>query len=194
MTTAALTRASSSDETHPRKQSLALPRLFLQAALGSLIPLAVVVIAIGPGRSGQALARASVRPHLPRLDLVAQASPAIQLHLAAVLAAIAVGVVLLAGVKGRPLHRALGWAWVVAMMTAAVSSLFIRMLNHGAFSYIHLLSGWTILALPLGVAFARRHKVRLHARLMTGLFTGGLVLAGLFAFMPGRLMWRIFLG
>ena len=46
----------------------------------------------------------------------------------------------------------------------------------------------------MGVAFARRHKVRLHARMMTGLFTGGLVLAGMLAFMPGRLMWEMFLG
>ena len=46
----------------------------------------------------------------------------------------------------------------------------------------------------MAVAAARRHKVRLHARLMTGLFTGGLVLAGLLAFMPGRLMWRLVMG
>jgi uncharacterized membrane protein len=29
---------------------------------------------------------------------------------------------------------------------------------------------------------------------MTGLFTGGLILAGLLAFMPGRLMWNLVLG
>jgi uncharacterized membrane protein len=80
------------------------------------------------------------------------------------------------------------------MMTVAVSSLFIQLINNGHFSYIHLLSGWTILTLPLGVAFARRHKVKPHARMMTGLFTGGLILAGLFAFFPGRLMWQVFFG
>jgi uncharacterized membrane protein len=29
---------------------------------------------------------------------------------------------------------------------------------------------------------------------MTGLYFGALVLAGLIAFMPGRLMWRVFFG
>jgi uncharacterized membrane protein len=68
------------------------------------------------------------------------------------------------------------------------------MVNHGHLSFIHLLSGWTIIALPLAVSFARRHKVRMHARFMTGLFTGGLILAGLFAFFPGRLMWQVVFG
>jgi uncharacterized membrane protein len=29
---------------------------------------------------------------------------------------------------------------------------------------------------------------------MTGMFVGGLLLAGLFAFIPGRLLWTVFLG
>jgi uncharacterized membrane protein len=170
-------------------------RLLLQAALVSLIPFAVVVAAVGPSNMAGALGRLKpLRLHAPSLGLILQQPLAVQLHLAAVLTALAIGIVLLIGVKGRTMHRALGWTWVGAMMTAAVSSLFIRMLNHGALSYIHLLSGWTIVTLPVGVAFARRHMVRHHARMMTGLFTGGLILAGLFAFFPGRLMWRMFFG
>lgn len=167
--------------------------LLLQGALGSLIPLAVVAVAVWPRRG--ALGRLPpLHLHAPELWRIAGAGPAVQLHLAGVTVALAIGVVLLAGVKGTRVHRVLGWSWVAAMMTAAVSSLFIRLINHGHFSFIHLLSGWTILALPMGVAFARGHKVRLHARLMTGVFTGGLVLAGLLAFAPGRLMWQLFFG
>jgi uncharacterized membrane protein len=135
-----------------------------------------------------------LHPHGPSLDLVLQAPLAVQVHLAGVLTAFAIGVVLLIGVKGSRMHRALGWTWVLAMMTGAVSSLFIRIINHGSLSFIHLLSGWTIVALPFAVYAARRHRVRAHARAMTGLFTGGLVLAGALAFIPGRLMWEIFLG
>lgn len=80
------------------------------------------------------------------------------------------------------------------MMTGAASSLFIRMINHGSLSYIHLLAGWTIVALPMAAFAARTHRVKMHARLMTGLFTGGLILAGLLALLPGRLTWEIFLG
>jgi uncharacterized membrane protein len=29
---------------------------------------------------------------------------------------------------------------------------------------------------------------------MTGLFVGGLLIAGVFAFLPGRLMWRVVFG
>jgi uncharacterized membrane protein len=178
--------------------SRAPPRLRIlvaQAALGSLIPLAVVAAAIWPNRHVLGLDR--LRPmhlHAPELWRIAAAGPVIELHLAGVAVALLIGLVLLAGVKGTLVHRVLGWTWVIAMVTAAVSSLFIRLINPGHLSFIHLISGWTILALPMGVAFARRHRVRLHARMMTGLFTGGLILAGLFAFMPGRLMWRLFFG
>ncbi|MBI1686291.1 DUF2306 domain-containing protein [Caulobacter hibisci] len=133
-------------------------------------------------------------PHLPNLSLVVAAPTRIQLHLTAAVAALVIGTVLMIGVKGTALHRTLGWAWVVAMATTAISSLFIREMNHGAMSWIHLLAGWTIIALPIAVYAARRHKVSLHRRFMTGLFVGGLIVAGGFAFLPGRLLWRVFFG
>jgi uncharacterized membrane protein len=187
--------AHSSSALSPADQPPRLRRLLLQAAVLSLIPFAVVVVAIGPSNLTGALSRLKpVHLHWPAFDLMLQAPPAVRLHLTSVVMALAIGIVLLVGVKGRTMHRTLGWTWVGAMMIAAVSSLFIRMINHGSLSYIHLLSGWTIVTLPMAVALARRHKVRQHARMMTGLFTGGLILAGLFAFFPGRLMWRMFFG
>jgi uncharacterized membrane protein len=167
----------------------------LRTVLVALSILAMLVLMVGPARLASRIAGLPLLSlHAPRVDLVAQEPLAVQLHLAAVLIALGIGIVLLIGVKGTTLHRTLGWTWVLAMMTGAVSSLFIRMLNHGALSWIHLLSGWTIITLPMGVAFARRHKVRMHAGMMTWLFTGGLIVAGLFAFFPGRLMWRMFFG
>jgi uncharacterized membrane protein len=167
----------------------------IRVGLTMVIALAIVAAAIGPRRAALGLAHLPpLHPHAPDLALIARAPIQIQLHLFAVLLAFAIGVALLAGVKGRTMHRTLGWVWVVAMMTGAVSSLFIRIINHGSLSYIHLLAGWTIVALPMAVFAARTHRVRAHARFMTGLFTGGLILAGLLAFLPGRLMWTIFLG
>ena len=110
------------------------------------------------------------------------------------LTALGIGTVQLLGVKGTTLHRTLGWGWVVAMGTTAISSLFIRELNHGRFSFIHLLSGWVIIALPMALWAARAARIRLHGRLMAGMFLGGLIVAGLLAFIPGRLMWRLFFG
>ena len=154
--------------------------------------LAIVSVTVIPNL--KSLPALAFHPHAPRLDLVLQVPVAVQIHLASVLSAFAIGVVLLIGVKGSLMHRTLGWTWVAAMMTGAVSSLFIRIINHGSMSYIHLLSGWTIVAVPFAVAAARRRKVRSHARAMTSLFTGGLVLAGALTFIPGRLMWSIFFG
>ena len=130
----------------------------------------------------------------PNLDLLAQVSPVVLIHLVAALAALAIGTALLVGRKGRSLHRVLGWTWVWMMAVTAGSSMFIRDLNGGALSWIHLLSGWTLVLLPVGVVLARRHKVALHRRTMTGIYVGGLLIAGGFTFLPGRLMWRVFFG
>jgi uncharacterized membrane protein len=163
-----------------------------------LIATAAVVLVIGLSfgdRLGKMLsfwAHANFVPHAPNLALIAQAPPAIKVHLAAVLAAVGVGLIQLLGVKGTLLHRTLGWSFVIFMVAAAASSLLIREINHGAFSYIHLLSAFTLVAAPLGVYFARTHRVASHGRMMVGLFFGGLVLAGVLAFLPGRLMWQVF--
>ena len=102
---------------------------------------------------------------------------------------------LLAGIKGTRLHRALGWIWVLAMGTTAVSSFFIHTINPdgpAGLSFIHLISGWTVVSLPMAVHAARRHRVQAHRRAMTGMFVGGLIVAGALTFLPGRLMWAIF--
>lgn len=135
--------------------------------------------------------------HAPRWSLLFASPTTIQIHVAAAVTALAIGVVLLVGVKGNRLHRALGWMWVMAMATTAVSSFFIHQLNPngpGGLSLIHLLSGWTVVALPMAVYAARRHRVAVHRRAMTGMFVGGLIVAGAFTLLPGRLMWAIFFG
>jgi uncharacterized membrane protein len=170
------------------------PRAAMRLLLGCAVAMGIVVLAIGPGQFGAAMVHAPpIHPHAPDLSLLSHVSPAIRIHLVAVLIALAIGAGLLIGVKGRKAHRVMGWIWVVSMMIGAVSSLFIKIVNHGHLSLIHLLAGWVIIALPVAVFAARKHRVRMHARFMTGLFTGGLVLAGAMAFSPGRLMWDLFL-
>ena len=162
-------------------------------ALALLIVPVVAYLAVDDGR----LARMGFTPHAPDWRLLLTSPPAIQIHVAAALTALAIGIVLLIGVKGNRLHRTLGWTWVLAMATTAVSSFFIHRLNPGGpggFSLIHLLSGWTVIALPMAVHAARRHRIADHRRAMTGMFVGGLIVAGAFTFLPGRLMWAIFFG
>ena len=58
---------------------------------------------------------------------------------------------------------------------------------------IHLLAGWTLLSAPLGLLAARRHNVAQHRKAMMGLFYGGVLVAGALAFIPGRILWNVFL-
>ncbi|HJV40569.1 DUF2306 domain-containing protein [Caulobacter sp.] len=166
------------------------------AILGVVLAVLVVVVAapkMFTGMGGFLLER-GVHPHAPDWSLLAAQPLAIKLHLTAALTALLIGVALMMRVKGTGLHKTLGWTWVIAMGVTAVSSLFIRQLNPGHFSFIHLLSGWTIVGLPGAIYAIKRGKVAVHRRAMTGMFVGGLLLAGLFAFIPGRLLWTLFLG
>jgi uncharacterized membrane protein len=135
-----------------------------------------------------------IHPHWPNLALLAPQPFAIKFHLATILAAFAIGCVLMAGVKGDSLHRALGWAWVTLMVTSAASSFFIHAINPHGLSFIHALSAWVVVAAPFGLYLARRHQVHAHRRMMTGLFLFGLGVSSAFTFLPGRLMFQIFFG
>ena len=143
---------------------------------------------------GLAVAIASSFAHAPDWALLARQPWVIQLHIAAALTALLLGTIQLVGIKGTGLHRLIGWTWVVAMVTVAISSLFIRQINPGSFSLIHLLSGWTLIALPMALFAIRRGRVARHASGMTWTFVGGLIVAGAFTFLPGRLMWELFFG
>jgi len=123
------------------------------------------------------------------------ASPAIQIHAFAAMAAFALGVVQLTAPKGTLPHRTIGWAWVVLMMMVCVTSFWIHELRvWGPWSPIHLLSIFTLGALPFAVIHARRHNVIRHRKAMIGIFTGALVIAGIFTFWPGRIMYAVVTG
>jgi len=132
--------------------------------------------------------------HAPNWALLAQASPIVKLHLGAAVAALALGSAQMLSRKGARFHRIAGWAWAALMFTVAASSLWIRQIHPGHLWWIHILSGWTLLILPIAVYAARRHNVNTHRRAMSGLFFGGLIIAGVFTFVPGRLMWELFFG
>ena len=123
------------------------------------------------------------------------AEPVVQMHVVAAMAAFALGIVQLAAPKGTLPHRALGWTWAGLMTVVAVSSFWINELRVvGPWSPIHLLSILTLATLPFAILQARRHRVLAHRRAMRGLFLGALVVAGLFTFVPGRIMHAVVFG
>lgn len=133
-------------------------------------------------------------PHWPDLSVLVTVSPAIQIHLAAALVAFAVATLQFVGLKGTTFHRVVGWGWVIVMFTVAVSSVFIRKINHGTLSFIHILLGLTLIALPILVLAARRGDIKKHRKEAYQLYIGALIVAGIFTFLPGRLMWHMFFG
>ena len=123
------------------------------------------------------------------------AAPEIQLHAFAAMAALGLGAVQLAAPKGTLPHRTLGWIWVGLMAVVAVSSFWIHEIRLlGPWSPIHLLSIMVLVLLPVAVVAARGHNVSRHRKTMIGIFTGGLVIAGLFTFVPGRIMHAVVFG
>jgi len=124
------------------------------------------------------------------------AAPAvIQIHALAAFSAFSLGVVQLAAPKGTIPHRTVGWLWAGLMLAVVLSSFFIHTIRMwGPFSPIHLLSVLTLITLPLAVWRARHHDVRKHQRAMLGLFLGALVIAGVFTFLPGRIMHAVVFG
>ncbi len=114
---------------------------------------------------------------------------AIQIHVAAVIPAALLGAYLLAWPKGTPRHRLLGKIWLALMVVTALSSFFIHQINmfHG-FSPIHLLSILVLFGCWGAIANARRRNIEAHKRSVRGLYLGGIVGAGAFTFLPGRIM------
>jgi uncharacterized membrane protein len=113
-------------------------------------------------------------------------------HLATVLPAFVIGTYMMFARKGDRLHRALGKGYMVLMLVTATISLFMpavvgpRLLNH--FGFIHLFSVLAIYSVPSAYFAAKRHDVKAHKSAMIGLYIGGLIIAGGFALMPGRLL------
>lgn len=159
-----------------------------------LLRITVLVVGVGIALGLIVKLGGSAHLHAPNFALLLGQPFVLQLHIAGAVTALLIGSFLMLRVKGDALHKTLGWAWVIAMLTAAISSFFIHMINPHGFSPIHVLSAYVTLTVPMGVAFIRRSNIKAHRRVMTGSFIGGLIIAGAFTFLPGRLMWKVFFG
>ncbi len=126
----------------------------------------------------------------PLLD----AGLAVQLHVAAAALAIVLSAAIISVRRGTPAHRQIGRAWVAMLAIICISSFWITGMNGSGYSWIHLLSAWTLLGLSKAVWAVRAGNVRMHKYAMISTMAGALGGAGLFAFMPGRLMNAVLVG
>lgn len=119
----------------------------------------------------------------------------IQLHAGAALAALLLGSVQLLAPKGTLPHRTLGYLWVGLMTLVALTSFWIHEIRLlGPWSPIHLISIGVLAGLPLAVWRARSGRIEAHRKTMLGLYLGGLIGAGLFTLLPGRIMGAALFG
>ncbi len=126
------------------------------------------------------------------IDALVTASQPIPTH-----AILAIGAVVLGGIqfylpKGTVLHRYMGYIWVTLMFVVATSSFFINEFRWvGPFGPIHLLSLLVLHSLWSGITSARRGNISDHKSTMKQLYLLGLILAGAFTLMPGRILHSV---
>lgn len=126
----------------------------------------------------------------------------VQVHAMSAMAGFALGAIQLIAPKGTLPHRAIGVVWIVLLTLVTVSSAFIidrrapdePFMAH--FSWIHIFTILTAVGLVHGVWFLLRGgpQLKFHRGPFIGIFIGGLVIAGFFAFMPGRIMHAVLFG
>lgn len=138
----------------------------------------------------------SVRVPAPGFDPspILRAPISLQLHVVSALMALAVGVLIFTLRKGTGVHRFLGWTWVGSMVIVAATSVAMIVDFQNGVNVLHIFTAITVVSLWTGLTGIRRGDIRQHAASMTGLYVGGLIIAGLFAFIPGRTMWSVFFG
>ena len=156
---------------------------WLQKLLGALALLlaAMLVVAIARRAGGAGLPVA----HMPWWLIV---------HMLTVIPALPLGAYLLLRPKGTPRHRLLGKIWCALMVVTAVVSFGTLLPGAGAYlSWLHIFSIATLAGVPRLIMAARRHDLPAHRRGVTMVY-GGLVGAGLFVFLPWRVLGSWLLG
>lgn len=114
------------------------------------------------------------------------------MHLATVVPAFLIGTFLLLNRKGTSKHRTLGKVYMLLMLLTAFITLFMTaqvgptLLSH--FGFIHLFSCLVLYSVPAAFFAARNKDYRAHQYNMIGVYVGGILIAGGFAFAPGRLL------
>ncbi|MEL6213036.1 MAG: hypothetical protein AAFY22_10755 [Pseudomonadota bacterium] len=137
------------------------------------------------------------------LEPLLSASLVIQFHAFAALGALLLGLVQLIAPKGTLPHKALGAVWLFLMAIITISSIFIIPSVHGYdspltqwLSWIHVFT----IATTLGIVSGVRHllhggpALKRHKWPFISIYVGGLVVAGAFTLLPGRIMNAVLFG
>ena len=117
----------------------------------------------------------------------------IQLHAASASLAILIGPIAIYRKRRDRLHKTTGYVWVFAMVTVALTGLFIPSFGLSVIWHlgpIHLFVALTLITLWHGMRAIFRGDIVAHRAAFSGLYWHGLLIAGLFNFLPGRMTNR----
>lgn len=136
------------------------------------------------------------------LQPLLESSWVIQVHAFGAMAAFVLGLIQFAAPKGTLPHRTLGMVWIALMIVVTASSIFIRpalvpeLPLERWFGWIHIFTVITALWIIIGVGHLLRGGADLkrHKGPFLNIFIGGLIVAGAFAFLPGRIMHEVVFG
>ena len=136
------------------------------------------------------------------LQPILNAPLAVQLHVITVVPAFVLGTWLLVfSTKGARHHRLAGKVYLTLMVLTSLAAVFVRSFSGLSFEVGPLKLGVIHLFVPLTVhgvwstlAALRAGNIDAHRGSMRGLYFGGLIIAGLLTFAPGRIMYRMFFG
>lgn len=121
----------------------------------------------------------------------------LQVHALSAMAAFVLGTVQFLAPKGTLPHRTLGLIWIVLLvLVVATSWMTVWMFGEIRFSPIHVLSAITTIGLTGGIINLLRGGADLkrHAGAFRAIYIFGLVIAGAFTLMPGRIMHDVVFG
>ncbi|CAM4399538.1 DUF2306 domain-containing protein [Vibrio astriarenae] len=120
------------------------------------------------------------------------------LHLATILPAFLFATVILFIKKGSETHKTVGRFTAFLLLASSVISLAmparVGPTYYDHFGFIHLLSIVVILSVPRAYIAIRQGNVLMHKVTMLNVYLGGFVIAGFFAFMPGRMLNSLIFG
>lgn len=116
----------------------------------------------------------------------------IQIHATSAMLAIALGPVAIYRQRRDRIHKTVGYIWVVAMVSVAITSFWIHTFAViGPFSPLHGLALLALWSVYEGMRHAFAGRIAAHRAAMTSLYWNGLLVAGLFNFLPGRTINRM---
>lgn len=83
---------------------------------------------------------------------------------------------------------------MILMLLTAVTAIFIREINRGQFSFIHIFVIVTFVGVVQSLQAIKNRNIKKHVKHVQGLFFGALLIPGLLSFLPGRRLFAVFFG